>query len=136
MKAVFADTSYFVACAGPHDEHHARAIALSESLLGRIVTTEYVLVEAGGLLCRRRDRLAFAGMVRDLTSDPATLIVPASWTLFEAGFDLFVRRPDKEWSLVDCISFEIMRRRRLMDALTSDHHFAQAGFRALMAEAE
>jgi predicted nucleic acid-binding protein len=44
---------------------------------------------------------------------------------------LFAARPDKDWSLVDCISFVVMKQRRLKDALTTDRHFEQAGFRAL-----
>jgi predicted nucleic acid-binding protein len=109
-------------------------VAASESLLGQVVTTEYVVVEAGGLLNRRDDRLAYANMVREIRSDPTVLFLPASQELFQAGFDLFVDRPDKEWSLVDCISFVVMKRRRLADALTADHHFIQAGFRALLLE--
>jgi hypothetical protein len=60
------------------------------------------------------------------------MIVPASKQLFRAGFDLFSRRPDKDWSLVDCISFVVMKQRRLKEALTTDQHFIQAGFRALL----
>jgi predicted nucleic acid-binding protein len=71
-------------------------------------------------------------LVRDLESDPSVQIVPASKQLFRAGFDLFARRPDKDWSFVDCISFTVMKQRRLKDALTTDQHFVQAGFRALL----
>jgi predicted nucleic acid-binding protein len=134
MKALFADTSYFVALVGPSDQFHTRAIELSESLLGRVITTEYVLVETGGMLSRPEDRPAFVNLVRDLESDPSVQIVPASQALFRAGFDLFARRPDKEWSLVDCLSFVTMKQRRLEGALTADRHFAQAGFRALLLE--
>ncbi len=73
-------------------------------------------------------------LVRDLESDPAVEIVPASKQLFQAGFDLFARRPDKHWSLVDCLSFVVMKQRRLKEALTADQHFVQAGFRALLRE--
>jgi len=73
-------------------------------------------------------------LVRDLQSDPSVRIVPASQALFQRGFDLFSDRPDKDWSLVDCISFVVMKQQRLKDALTTDHHFVQAGFRALLRE--
>jgi predicted nucleic acid-binding protein len=132
MKPIFADTSYFVAFSGPNDHFHARAVELSANLIAGIVTSEYILVETGGLLLRPEDRPAFVNLVRDLESDPSVMIVPASKRLFHAGFDLFVRRPDKNWSMVDCISFEIMKQRRLKDALTTDQHFVQAGFRALL----
>ncbi len=44
------------------------------------------------------------------------------------GLDLYQSRPDKAWSLTDCISFIVMGDERLDDALTGDRHFAQAGF--------
>jgi len=52
--------------------------------------------------------------------------------LFQRGVDLFEQRADKAWSLTDCLSFLVMRAERLTDALTGDHHFEQAGFRALL----
>jgi predicted nucleic acid-binding protein len=41
-------------------------------------------------------------------------------------------RPDKAWSLTDCISFVVMNQHGLTEALTGDHHFEQAGFTALL----
>ena len=134
MKPIFADTSYFVALCGPNDSYHARAVELSAALIAGVVTTEYVLVETGGLLLRPEDRPAYVNLVRDLESDPSVNIIPASKQLFHAGFDLFARRPDKDWSLVDCLSFVVMKQRRMKEALTTDHHFVQAGFRALLRE--
>jgi predicted nucleic acid-binding protein len=50
----------------------------------------------------------------------------------QRGFDLFSQRPDKEWSLTDCISFVVMQDYGVTDALTSDGDFEQAGFTKLM----
>jgi predicted nucleic acid-binding protein len=52
-------------------------------------------------------------------------------TRYQAGFDLFASRPDKNWSLTDCISFAVMSERGITEALTQDQHFVQAGFRAV-----
>jgi hypothetical protein len=57
---------------------------------------------------------------------------PSSGELFHHGCELHARRSDKEWSLTDCTSFVVMRERGVERALTSDHHFAQAGFQVLM----
>jgi uncharacterized protein len=59
-------------------------------------------------------------------------IVPASAELFHKGIELFRARPDKDWSLTDCISFVVMAERGLSDAFTGDKHFEQAGFKALL----
>ena len=113
MRSIFADTSYFVAFGGANDQYHSRAVELSANLIAGIVTTEHVLVETGGLLLRPEDRPAYVNLVRDLEADPTVTIVAASKQLFQAGFDLFARRVDKTWSLVDCISFVVMKQRRL-----------------------
>ena len=57
----------------------------------------------------------------------------ATSELFERGLALYNARPDKEWSLTDCISFVVMADEGLTDALTGDRHFEQAGFTALLA---
>ena len=56
---------------------------------------------------------------------------PAHEPWFARGKELYGDRPDKSWSLTDCISFVVMTERGISDALTGDHHFVQARFRAL-----
>lgn len=60
--------------------------------------------------------------------------VPLSPDLWRRGWDLYRSRPDKGWSLTDCISFLVMENAGLSDALTGDEHFRQAGFRPLLLE--
>ena len=132
MKSVFADTSFYLAVVNPKDALHARAMRASSRFRGRVVTTHYVLMELGNALCRAEHRASFTALIRQLRGDPDTIIVPASDDLFDLGLDLFTRRIDKDWSLTDCISFEVMDQRRIAEALTEDHHFTQAGFRALL----
>jgi hypothetical protein len=60
-------------------------------------------------------------------------VVNADRALFEAGLDLYDKRPDKDWSLTDCISFLVMQRDQIDQALTADRHFRQAGFSTLLA---
>jgi len=134
MKPVFADTSYYLALVNQSDPRHERAVDLAENLLGRVLVTEYVLIEFGSALSHGSDRLVFLSLLEDLQRDNAITIIPASESLFRQGIDLFAARPDKECSLVDCISFIVMKQRRLQEALTTDRHFVQAGFRALLRE--
>jgi uncharacterized protein len=132
MKPVLADTSYYVALLSNNDERLLSAVRWSETLLGQQVVTEYVLVELGSMFANVRGRRHFVPFVEHLLADGGTLFIPASRSLLRRGMALFASRPDKEWSLVDCISFVVMKERRLTDALTTDHHFVQAGFNALL----
>jgi predicted nucleic acid-binding protein len=132
MKPLFVDTSYYAALLSQDDAWHDAAVEWSDRSLGRQVVTEYVLVELGSAFSKSDNRHLYAPFVKQLLSEPSTAFIPASANLFNRGLALFAKRPDKEWSLVDCISFVVMQERRLTDALTTDHHFKQAGFRALL----
>ena len=132
MNPVFTDTSYFVALLSQTDASHHMAVEWSEVLLGRKVVTEYVLVELGSALARGKDRHLYVPFVQHLLADPDTVFIPAASPLFRRGLALFNSRLDKSWSLVDCTSFVVMKQRRLTDALTTDHHFEQAGFKVLL----
>jgi predicted nucleic acid-binding protein len=134
VNAVFADTSYYVALLNAKDRHHLKAIDFLRHSDCDVVTTDFVLVEVGNYLRRPADRPFFLSLVDDVENDEQTTVVAATRALRDLGLDLFRRRPDKEWSLTDCISCATMHDRGLSDALTADRHFQQAGFRALLLE--
>lgn len=132
MNRVFADTSFYQALFSRRDRYHSTAVALFETLEAEVVTTDYVLVELAALMARGDARSPFVRFVERLQSDPSTILVRTSPHLFDEGLALFVDRPDKEWSLTDCISFILMRDKNMTEALASDHHFEQAGFHVLL----
>lgn len=128
----FADTSYLLALLNPGDELHASATKLSMGLDEPVVTTAWVLTELGDALHRGRNREIFGRFLDTLGEHQDFEIVPASPSLFDHGVALFRSRPDKEWSLTDCISFVVMSDKGISEALTADRHFEQAGFSALL----
>ena len=73
-------------------------------------------------------------LTRDLRSDENTLIIPQTSEQFEQAFDFYQRRLDKEYSLTDCSSMQIMRQFEIFEILTFDRHFQQECFRALLRE--
>ena len=103
-----------------------------------VLLTEAILVEVGNALCRF-DRTAAAEFldsclaVQGATGGNLT-IIPVDRALLSRGLGLYRSTPDKDWGLTDCISFVAMRENRLVDAMTADRHFTQAGFRAMMLE--
>lgn len=132
MKTTFAETYFFLAMLNVRDSSHGKSVALSESLVGRIVTTQWVLVEVGDAFAKPQDRDRCVDSLKLLETDERFEVVLASDALFKRGAELFVRRPDKSWPLTDCISFVVMEERSIKEALTGDHHFAQAGFVPLL----
>ena len=86
----------------------------------------------GDALASPDQRRLFVAILADLKRDPHTTIVPPTQLLFGAGCDLYSERPDKNWSLTDCISFVVMQQHGITEALTADHHFDQAGFTILL----
>ncbi len=133
MTGVFADSYYFFAIVNPKDAGHRKAMAFSEGYDVNIITTDWVLTELADGLSRSSRRGTFSLILEELRADPLDIIVPASQTLFDKGVELYNGYQDKDWSLTDCISFVVMREHGLTEALTGDHHFAQAGFKALLA---
>ncbi len=132
MKAVFADAFYFVGLVNRADQHHAKVLAAAQALHEPIVTTEWILAEFADALAESASRRRVAQFIRDLEHDPKVKIIRASSELFRRGLQLYDARPDKKWSLTDCISFVVMKDEGLSDALTGDEDFEQAGFRALL----
>jgi hypothetical protein len=132
MKVVFADAYYYLALASKRDAGHERAIAISRDYRGDVLTTPWVLTEVADALAAPDQRHVFVAMLADLKSDAHTTLVAPTSRLFHAACELYSQRPDKGWSLTDCISFVVMEQHGITHALTADHHFEQAGFVALL----
>jgi predicted nucleic acid-binding protein len=132
MPALFADAAYYFALVNPRDFLHASAIQQSKALSQPIVTTTWIVQELADGLSLPAWRATFRRIFDTIESDDQTTLIPLDEALWRRGLLLYSRRPDKAWSLTDCISFVVMSERGLTEALTGDHHFEQAGFRALL----
>lgn len=135
MTAVFVDTAYWVALANPKDGLHQAATTLRKTLRGaQRCTTEEVLTEFLTMFSSQGNwlREVAVTMVRAILEDSDTLVIPQSSSSFHKGLRLYAERPDKKYSLQDCISMNTMRSRGITEVLTSDHHFEQEGFTILM----
>jgi len=132
VSATFVDTSYLIALVRTRDTHHARAMSWLAGIKSNFLTTEYVLVVFIDAMSQPPIRQRAVATVRALRGDDQVHIAPDSTALLDEGLEFSARHADKRWSLTDCISFVVMRREGIRDALTRDHHFEQAGFRALL----
>jgi len=135
LRRVFADTAYWIALTNPFDQHHDAAVQCSSSLgRARILTTDAVLIEFLNALAEKGPHIRGAAIrtVEAILNNPQVTVLPQSRSSFIKGFAFYKARPDKGYSLTDCLSMTVMRDRKLSVVLTTDRHFEQEGFVALM----
>lgn len=132
MKRFFGDTSYFLALLNRDDALHGEASRITSQGGFTMITTAWVMTELADAYSSASHRDGFMRFYRFLKADAGTELIQASPELFDKGIELYSRRPDKDWSLTDCISFVVMNDHGIKEALTGDHHFEQPGFRALL----
>ena len=134
---IFLDTAYVNALINTRDQWHGRAIQWEQKLAAEtreLLTTEFILIEIGDSLATVKHRREAAAVISRLTSSSFVEVIPATSQLSNDGLNLFRQRQDKAWGLTDCMSFIVMQEHRVLEALTMDDDFVQAGFRALMLE--
>ena len=129
MSQVFVDTSAVLALLNSDDVHHDRArrgFATLRSAEAPLVTTSFVLVETYALIARRMGLEA----VRAFREELAPLI-EVEWVdsqLHESGLDLLLEQQRRRVSLVDVVSFLVIRSRGIERVFAFDRHFDQEGF--------
>ena len=135
MKRLFADTVYWIALTNSFDQYHTRAVEISKTLSPcRLFTTDLVLIEFLNALADNglHIRAAAVQMVEAIMNNPQVTVVPISRRTFMRSLARYKARPDKGYSLTDCSSMLLMRERHLSESLTTDRHFEQEGFVALL----
>jgi predicted nucleic acid-binding protein len=128
---VFLDTFGLIAWINTRDTAHPQVKSYLDSYSGKIVTTEWVLLEFADALSLSKAKPIALETIKRIRRLPMFQVVGFEPTIYGAGFDLYESRLDKDWSLTDCVSFVVMTQQSLLEALTADHHFEQAGFRAI-----
>lgn len=132
----FIDTSGWIALIHRRDVYHQRAKRIYTGL-GHVkrMTTDAVLIESCNIFSKaplRQLAIALMEKIREAENLGVLEVIHVTEVLITRGYDLFQRRPDKDWGLIDCISFVVMADSSITKAFTTDHHFEQAGFEKLI----
>jgi predicted nucleic acid-binding protein len=133
--SVLADTAWLVALLDPRDRLNARSVTLAGELASEhaaVLTTDAVLLEFASYFARGPLRGHAGDWIRSLRGDPGWEIVPIDRALLYRAEVRYRRHVDKNWSLTDCHSMELMQERRIRDIATTDAGFEQAGFHCLL----
>jgi predicted nucleic acid-binding protein len=132
---IFVDTSGLYSLLVAGDDGHKAARAILEGaakVKRRFITTDYVLDETATLLLARGYNQLVAPMFEATLESSACAVEWSTPTLFNRTVAFLQRHLEHGWSFTDCMSFCVMKDRRLRDSLTKDVHFQQAGFVALL----
>jgi predicted nucleic acid-binding protein len=134
MRKVFVDTLYWLAVVLPKDSWQEPA-RRAKSSLGNVlmVTTDEILSEFLNALSKGEHmRKKAVQMVKRIMDNPNVKVMPQSRDSFLKGLELYGQRPDKTYSLTDCISMNVMKKESIMEVLTNDRHFEQEGYVVLI----
>lgn len=135
MSNLFVDTSGWLALTNRSDALHASATSIYNQRFAAgdsFITHAGVMLEVGNGLSLVRLRHTAVQLKSRLDLSARVTIVPLTEALYEAGWQMYAARADKDWGIVDCISFVVMQEHGLTEALTADRHFHQAGFAKLL----
>jgi hypothetical protein len=133
---VFIDSSGFHAILVKKDARHAEALEFLGKCSAerrRLATTDYVIDETATLLEVRGLSAAVPRLFESVFASKACRLIWMDADRFEKARALFLRHLGRRWSFTDCTSFAVMREHRIGEALTTDSHFREAGFEALLA---
>lgn len=134
MNRIFVDTGFVIGLINQRDQYHQQASELANRFEGYpLLVTDAVLLEIGNALVRNYKKEVIEIIEQFFDSDEVE-VVRLTPQLFDQAFALYKMYEDKQWGLVDCISFAVMREAGVSQALTFDRHFVQAGFQVLMRE--
>lgn len=137
MPNIFADTSGLADLVDSKQLEHPLARSIyhqAREQRRKLVTTNYILTELVALLTSplHIPRPTIITSIQRFRASQHVEIVYIDAEIDEQAWQLLANRPDKDWSLVDCTSFIVMQQRGIVEALTTDHHFEQAGFLRLL----
>lgn len=132
MKRIFVDASFVIALINQRDQYHQKALALSHKVeYYPLLITDAILLEIGNGLVRGYKQQAIEIIEYYLTADEVE-VVNLSPILFKKALDFYKTHQDKDWGIVDCLSFIVMKEAGIEKVLTFDKRFLQAGFQPLL----
>ena len=134
MIKKFLDASFVLSVQVADDANHSKAVRYWKTIavdVPPLITTSFVVDEVATYLNSRGAHKTAIDVAGDLMSNEDIECVFVDRELFDNGWMIFQRHKDKRYSLTDCISFALMKQRKMTFALTFDKHFLQAGFSIL-----
>lgn len=133
LSRLFVDTAFLQGLYNSGDQSHqicVGALPWAQNAK-RLFITDAILLETGNAFSAITRRVRGARIIREFLNSNAVTVIRLTPHFFDAALQLYEKRRDKEWGMIDCYSFVVMEKYHLAACLTVDYHFAQAGFKIL-----
>ena len=133
ITRLFIDTSYVLGLYNKGDQYHklcVDAMPLAQKAR-KLYITDAVLMEIGNAFSGVQRRVQGGKIIRDFLNAAHVTVEHLTPEYFEEALQLYEQYSDKQWGMVDCLSFVIMQKYNLNTCLGTDYHFVQAGFQVL-----
>ena len=133
-QKLFLDTSYIIALASKKDDYYKKAISISYEVekVKEIWTHEGIILEVADWFAKYDKIFAFNYCNVVLSENTNIKVQKIDTTIIKKSLELYKKYSDKTVGITDCISFYVMWEKNITEALTSDRHFEQVGFKALL----
>lgn len=130
----FLDTSFVIALFNKNDKYYRKGIDLQKSFTDadKFVLSDAIILEIANSLSHPTFRQDIVAFIKAIRKNDNFIIYPINPEIIDKGLKIYSTYKDKYWGLVDCISFSLMKTENISLALTTDNHFKQAGFKALL----
>lgn len=132
MNMIFVDSSAWLAMTDVRDGNHSTAIEFHADLVkgraGRLLTSDYVMVETLTLIRRRAGAETVRGFAQGVQASSSLQQIWVTPAHYRVALEMFLDQGTKSWSFTDCTSFAIMRELGVRQAFTFDTDFREAGF--------
>ncbi|MDM8564858.1 PIN domain-containing protein [Candidatus Halobeggiatoa sp. HSG11] len=134
MKPIFVDTSALIVIGNKNDDFHKQAVIIQKKLLqtnNRFLITNAIVLELLNSFSQSKYKPIAIQLIKLINDSKQWHCSPID-KYIPKGIEMFQKRLDKDWSLVDCISIIVAKNYNVTDIFTTDHHFEQAGFTILL----
>lgn len=135
IKPIFVDTSALIAIGNKRDIFHNQAVKIKDDLRlsnRNFVITSAIILEFGNAFCPVNLKSSAIKIIESVMQSKKWKNVSIDEKIINRAFELYKQMKDKDWGLVDCTSMVVAKDMGITEVFTTDHHFEQAGFTALL----
>jgi predicted nucleic acid-binding protein len=130
-KKIFVDTGAWFAIADKTDQFHRKARDYIKRIVenrNNLITSNLVVHEAAMLLSRKLSKEAASRFLQTIYNDDDVEVIHCNEAVEKEAYSIFHHYAEQDFSIVDCVSFVLMKKLEIKRVFTFDKHFKTMRF--------